>query len=375
MHFSGGVDLTALERRLGRLQSELIWYRGNVDNLINHDLVMNYAAQLARRYFPIRAENPIYIEPIIHSFACDLVLAPMHHRYHHLWRYDYDDLDVLSQFYKFSTPRQGYYHVAHGTLSPPTPQLFEAGCCILGARFETSDELFSAYYVEGARARVAARVIETIAGLPSDHDLNRHYGFLAQESAKRRRRVNGEGRFRFLRRGRSWMALGTHANDSTTDLRRSGICDLFGYRVHITQGDLRISVSKELLEFARAEIVTILESESAPFNRIARVNNFYERFHHQHRFANATNWSQLDQFLLKWIRKMVRSVPKSRYVVYLAAKNKPAMATYLPRRSNFFWDLSELKCPYHSLWNPYRWPQPAPEIHRTSSLAEQGNDC
>jgi hypothetical protein len=207
--FSLVVDLTLVERRLARLQAQLIWYRGSVDHLVSHDLVVEYATQLAKRYFPKRSDNPVYLEPVINAFSYDLVLAPMHHRCHHLWRYNYDDLDILAQFYRFSNDKHGYYHLAQGAQERPTAPLFEEGCRLLGIRIGDSEELFSKYYVEGARARVAARVIETIAGLPFDHELNGHYGFLEQESTKRSRKLEGAGRFRFLRRGRTWMALGT----------------------------------------------------------------------------------------------------------------------------------------------------------------------
>jgi len=356
--FSLVVDLTQVERRLARLQAQLIWYRGSVDHFVSHDVVVDYAAQLAKRYFPIRSNNAVYLEPVINAFSYDLVLAPMHHRCHHLWRYNYDDLDILAQFYRFSNDKHGYYHLAQGTLERPTGPLFEEGCRLLGIRIGDSEELFSTYYVEGARARVPARVIETIAGLPSDHELNGHYGFLEQESTKRSRKLAGAGRFRFLRRGRTWMALGTSPSARTHDIRREGGNEVFGYRIAVRDQEVQISVAKSVLAQARADIVAILESESTLSWRMKQLCDFYRRFHHQHRFVNANNWFELDQWISRRVSRLARSQPKHSNQLYLAGEHLPKVPTYLPRRSNFFWGIAEVNCPYSSLWNPHTWPQP-----------------
>jgi hypothetical protein len=350
--------LTELERKVGLLQRQLIWFRGSIEHVISHSSIREYAGQLASRYYPIRANNAAYLEAPVHAFCYDLVLAPAVHRYHHLWRYNYDDLDILAQFYRFSTPRQRYYYVAHGTLGPPTVALFNGGCSILGVDAGDTEELFSGYYLEGARARVPARVIESIAGLPWDIQLNQHYGFLEMESQRRLRKLRGQGRFRFLRRGRTWMALGTHAAEGTTDLRERPISDLFGYQIWIEQDEIRASVSRSAVELVQAELLAIIESESRSYYRLHKANEFYLSFCHQRRFANAVNWYRLDEFLARRVRRMVRSGPKLEYSLVRAADNRPEIVTYLPRRSNFFWNLGEVNCPYHALWNPYRWPQP-----------------
>jgi hypothetical protein len=249
-------------------------------------------------------------------------------------------------------------------LEPPTPGLFEQGCQKLGVHVGDSDELFAAYYLEGARARVAARVIESIAGLACDARLNDRYGFLELESEKRLRKRLGLGRFRFLRKGRRWMALGTHSAEATTDLRQRPIPELFGYRIWMDHDKIQISLSKIAVQQAKAELAAILESESQVYSRLRRVNEFYRAFHHQRRFANAMNWYHLDEFLTKRVRRMIRSGPKINYRLALAADNRPETVTYLPRRCNFFWNLEELRCPYYTLWNPYRWPQP----HRVQQI-------
>lgn len=350
--------LNDLERKLGSLQRQMIWFRGGTEHFVSHASVREYAGQLACRYFPIRASNSIYLEPVIHAFCHDLVLAPSVHRHHHLWRYNYDDLDILAQFYRFSTPRQRYYHLAYGTLSPPTLDLFEAGSRMLGIHVADPEELFAAYYLEGGRARVAARVIESIAGLPCDVRLNDHYAFLELESTKRLRKLRGQGRFRFLRKGRTWMALGTHASNATVDLREQAVHDLFGYQICLERGKVRVSVSKTTIERAKAELTAILESESQSYYRLLKLNEFYAGFYHQRRFANAMDWYRLDEFVRRGVRKMLRSGPKFKYRLPLAGKKRREIITYLPRRSNFFWNLEELKCPYHAIWNPYRWAQP-----------------
>jgi hypothetical protein len=76
--------LNQLEQRLACLQQQLIWFRGSTEHLVNHAVVREYAGQLACRYFPIRASNMLYLEPVIQSFCYDLVLAPAVHRHHHL---------------------------------------------------------------------------------------------------------------------------------------------------------------------------------------------------------------------------------------------------------------------------------------------------
>lgn len=343
------------------LQKRLIDHAGDLDNVINSSVVQEYARFLAAKYFPKRAGNELYLEPAVHAFACDLVAAPRLHGEAHLWRYNYDDLDILSQFYKYTNKRNGYYHVAIGRTEWPTIERFQQGCKLLEIDFGPNiDDLFNAFRLEGARSRPAARLIETIAGYPSDVALNRAYGFLECESQQRLRRRKGLGRFRFLRRGRQWFALGTKPAPFTTDIRREPLADIFGYRIGLTtDGKAHISVNRRSIDEAKEEILALLETEAKIGFKLRLVSDFYKRFHHQRRFANATDWREMDAWLLRKVRKEMRSHPKSSHSVYLASKHPPQGTTFQPRRSNFFWNVqAELKCDYELIWNPFMWPEP-----------------
>lgn len=355
------MELSEVEKQVTKLQSKLIWYRGPVGEFARNKTIIQYAAGLAKHYFPKRADNSEYIAPVVHAFACDLVVAPMIHRYHHLWRYNYDDLDLLAQFYVFSTPSRRYYHVAVGEYPRPTTEEVKRGCALLEIDLgEHLDELFNTYCLEGARSRVAARVLESIAGLPADHALSEHYGFLEMASHRNLRALRGQGKFRFLRKGSHWMALGTAPGYRTQDLRQDTIGDLFGYRIQVGAKDkIQISVCRYALEQAKAEIAAILDTESTRVDWLLnRVSHFYKNFHRDHRFANVTDWVEMDRWVLRRVKNFLRHFPKNDFTVYQASRHKPWSSTYLPRRSNFFWNVSELKCEFVDIWNPYRWPEP-----------------
>jgi hypothetical protein len=116
------------------------------------------------------------------------------------------------------------------------------------------------------------------------------------------------------------------------------------------------------MEQTKAEIAAMLETESMQVHWLVnRVSNFYRHFHLEHRFANATDWVEMDRWVLRHVRGFLRRFPKIDLSIYQASKNRPWASTYLPRRSNFFWNVSELKCDYVDIWNPYRWPEPRRE--------------
>jgi hypothetical protein len=354
------LELSEVEKQVASIQQKLIWHRGSIVKYISNENVKFYAAELAAHYFPKRADSPIYLAPVAHAYAVDLTLAPILHRTHHLWRYDYDNLDIVSQFYKFTTPSKEYYHLAHGKLPTITVDDVRYGCEILRIDLgEHIEVLFDTYYVEGARARVAARVLEALAGLQFDYQLNKEYGFLETESHKQLRKMEGKGRFRYLRRGREWMALGTAEMAETIDLRKEPARNFFGYRIELQNKRVRISLSKQEVDQAKAEILAILESESSIVWRVKKVNSFYENFHKRHRYINAFSWSGLDHWVQTRVAQAGRTSEQKRdWQVYQASKHKKP-ATNQPRRGNFFWDIKKsLNFGYQELWNPYRWPQP-----------------
>lgn len=325
--------------------------------------VRAYAIELAQHYFPKRADTAAYIAPIAHAFSVDLVIAPILHRTHHLWRYDYDGLDVVSQFYKFSTPSKGYYHLSYGKLPSPNPESVREGCQRLGVDLgEHVSILFDTYQVEGARARVAARILEALAGLAFDYEQNQEYGFMQTEVKQQLRKMQGKGRFRYLRRGREWMLLGSSAGKETVDIRQFPVNNLFGYRIEIQNIKVRVTLAKAEVELAKAKALSLLESESSIIWRVKQINSFYENFHKTHRYVNSFNWTGLDHWIAERVEKAARNSEQKRdWHVYQANKHKYA-AVNQPRRGNFFWNIRELNCDYINIWNPYRWPAPVEDI-------------
>ncbi|HYL98685.1 MAG TPA: hypothetical protein VEZ90_07000 [Blastocatellia bacterium] len=306
------IELSDLEHSVMKLQHELVSFHSPVDALLSNESIRAYAEQLARHYFPKKCHSELYIEPVIHSFCCDLVLAPAIHGTKHLWRYNYDDLDIVSNFYHFSQEQLKYYHFASGRNDTPTLEAFEEGLRLFRVRLGTAhiEKLFDTYSVEGLRARVAARVIEAIAGRAQDEILNRHYGFLENESIQCLRKMKGLGRFRFLRRGRDWMAIGTHAAHGTVDIRKQPLADVFGYRVRLTQEGIQVGLSRRLIDQAKADMSGILERGARVFARIRKASEYYKHFHEEHRFANAASWLILDDWLVVRASILLRSVPK-----------------------------------------------------------------
>ena len=352
-------QLTLIEKEVAKLQARLIWHRGSLDQFIENDLIKIYAAELAQFYFPKRADSPLYLSPVAHAFAVDLAIAPALHRLHHVWRYDYDSLDVLANFYCFSTPSKGYYHLAQGKLPPLRIEQVQEGCAWLGIELDNHIEtLIETYCVEGARGRVAARVLETLAGLTHDREQNALYGFMEQEQQRRLRKFKGQGRFRFLRRGRYWMALGTAEQVTTLDIRKDPPTNLFGFRVTVEKEKVRIYVAKSAIEMLKADLIATLEKEASIVWRVQKVNTLYEDFHRRHRYANAFNWTNLDNWVERRVREAARTSEVKREWQLYQARLHGRSLIHQPRRTNFFWDVEQLKFAYRELWNPYRWPEP-----------------
>ncbi|MGH9763761.1 MAG: hypothetical protein ACREAC_23260, partial [Blastocatellia bacterium] len=362
-------DLTELERKVIDIQQDLLRDKRPLDKLVTDDIIVQYARQLARHYLPKRFESERYIEPVIHAFCCDLVIAPLLHLKNYLWRYNYDDLDIVSNFYYFSEDTHGYYHLAHGRTDPPSLEALIEGFRLFELKLSEThaERLFQTYSVDGARARVAARVVETVAGRALDEVLNQHYGFLEHGSQQRLRRRNGLGRFRFLRRGRDWMALGTHPAPGTTDIRTQPPADLFGYRIRVTEEGIKVGLADRLFEQAKADLLDILEGEASVFWRVKRASDYYKYFYEQYRFANdPAPWRLLDKWLLVRVTKLLRAIPKdtgegppAARLLDLNSFRKKRSIPHRPRRTNFFWKVEEeLNCPYLLIWNPYRWPEP-----------------
>ncbi len=354
------LKLTDLERKLGTIQKSLIGFRGKLNRYIENEIIQNYAAELTAHYYPMR-DDQVYCAPMLHAFSVDLVVAPILHARPYLWRYNYDDLDLLAQFYKFSQPRNGYYHLAFGTLPRATPEAVERGCELLGINLgEHTEQLFMTYHLPGRRSSVAARVLETLAGAAHDREQNWYFGFLLDPSQKALHKRKGYGKFRYLRRGRQWMALGTAPKQHTIDLRRERVDNIFGYRIEVGSkaGKVRISVARGEIEWAKAQMLTKLESETPLYRRLKEVNGFYYEFHFRRRFANATNWVEVDRWLLRRMREAAKSEPKFDWRAYQASQNRAKSVTYLPHRSNFFWNVrEELHGEYRSIWNQYNWPE------------------
>lgn len=351
-------DLSSIEKSLAKMQSKLIDARGNLTKFIENESVQRYASELAQCYYPKKADNEDYLRPVVLSFAVDLTLAPLLHSKPQLWRYNYDDLDLLANFYKFAQKQNGYFHVAHGTLPEPTMEDLALGLKLLEIEIgDYLEELWNAYNLRGGRARVAARVIEAVSGLFFDEQMNDALGYAESESRRNLRLKNGLGKFRYLRRGREWMSIGTAASHGSVDLRKESISDLWGYQIRYDRKEqtVKISASNHQFKWAKAQMTTLLEKDTLLGMRLKNVSDFYREFYNERRFANATNWFQLDEWLLTRTKKFRRAMGKGKWKLYLAKPHQTGKITYLPRRTNFFWNISEnLNCAYKLIWNPYR---------------------
>jgi hypothetical protein len=178
-------ELTKLEKQVTKIQQRLIDRPYEIAESLKLKPLKDYALELAKHYFP-RAKAEDYLLTAAEAFAVDLATAPYLHTKHHLWKYNFNDLDILANFYKFSNTTHKYFHLSTGELPPPTPDSVEKGASLLGINFKkpTLERLFETYNAAGLRSRISARILETIAGVEHDHEQNKLYGFMLDPSKR-----------------------------------------------------------------------------------------------------------------------------------------------------------------------------------------------
>lgn len=353
------IELTGEEKYIAKIQSQLIDYRGSLTKYLSDEKIVGYAKDLSEYYYTRRKNCEPYLEPVTDSFVVDLLLAPKLHSLKHLWRYNYDDLDLLSDFYHFAHEKNGYFHVAHGEIPTPSKKKFKNGIRKLGVDLgEHQDKIWNASQLDGKRASVARRTIGAVAGLGFDELMNEKFGFGENESVRNRRKADGLGKFRYKRRGRFWMALGTRKAENTIDLRKEHIPDLWGYQIKRDKKEqkIKIAVSNDNRQQFQADVRAILEKKTNPRTKLNEVSNYYRHFFQRHRFANNTCWFDLDGWVLRRTENTRKLIPRSDGNVFLAGKNYKGVSTHLPKRCNFFWNLpKEINCDYKLLWNPHSY--------------------
>lgn len=348
------------EKYICRLQNRLIDFRGDLSKYTNDPVVNDYARHLAAYYFPKRAGNEVYLQSVVDSYVVDLLTASRLHNYPYLWRSNYDDLDLLSNFYNFSHRRNGYFHASYGRLLPVSRQEFECGLDILGIELgDYTERIWNASLLPGKRSSIARRIVDNIGHLDFDEMMNREFWFAENISSRNRHKAEGKGKFRYLRRGLDWLLLGTaKRGDSTVDLRETVISELWGYQIRYDKREqkIRIAVSARNLKNCKSQLLAVLESGLSAPVKLKKVSDYYRHFYEQHRFANNTRWSDLNIWLLRRTRNLRRSLGKENWKMYLAHLERAEKSTYLPRRCNFFWNVEkELHCDYRLIWNPYRF--------------------
>ncbi len=354
------LTLTRLESKLNTLQQRLIDRKSEIATSLKAQPVQDYAEELTLKWFP-RSKSEAYRATCQELFAIDLVTAPALQNTKFLWRYNYDHLDVLSNFYKFSHPKQGYFHAKSTRLPPPTEENFLRSAQLL--RLNLTDQtnfLFDMYCVRGTRSRIAARIIEQISYYEHDQNLNLTFYFDNDPSVRTKAKMAGKGKFRYLRKGRDYLILGTIPAQKDElgliDLRTQEL-DTFGYRVS-SRKEVLIAVSPTIIRQFKTQISAILAADRAIFTRLAAVNSTYEKFHLKYRFGNHTNWVALDKWIVGRIANQMQSFPKLDWQAYQASKHRFPV-TYLPKRTNFFWNpKEELHCQFHQIWTPYNWEEP-----------------
>jgi hypothetical protein len=347
------TQLSELERRVTTFQASLIDKRAGLAAATDNAFIKVYAEELARHYFP-RSNSDVYLEPIIKAFSIDLVLAPLLHATGYLWRYNYDDLDLLSNFYRFTNHKQKYFHLATGILEPPTREDLARGCDLFRIDLDTKlDEIFDLYQQPGLRSRLAARTVETLAGAAHDHKMNAIYGFYLDQSKKNLRASKGLGKFRYLRKGKHWLALGTAKQPGTINLRETS-AEAFGYEI-AAEPSVKIKITDAQTRYLKETLRGTLSSESPIYLRIRSASTFYKNFYEQHKFSNNTDWTEIDKWLGRRVSKAVRAYPKTDWNVYQASKHRQPII-FPPKRTNFFWRVAEeLNCPFKTIWSPYNW--------------------
>lgn len=359
-------QLNKLEKQVSKIQQRLIDRPYEIANFLTQtpqktqNPLKDYAQELAKHYFP-RAKSDIYLEPATEAFTIDLAIAPLLHAQPHLWRYDYDDLDILSNFYKFTNHKHKYFHVATGELPPPTLETVSKGCQILGFNLlkGTIEKLLVTYQQKGLRSRIAARILDQLAGIEHDHQQNSIYGFMLAPSKRNLRAVEGLGKFRYLRKGKTWLALGTAVSDHTKDLRKEheGV-EIFNYTISFKNQEVKTAITKKHIESLKLQIKEILNEDSAIYIRLKKAETFYKSFFLKHRFTNTKDWKELDIWLKNQSSKARKPYSKFQFEIFKGSLH-PLPTVYQPRRSNFFWNpAEELHCDFKTIWNPYNWEEP-----------------
>jgi hypothetical protein len=352
-------ELSKLEKQVTKIQQILMDRPSKIADSLKLKPLKEYSLLLAKHYFP-RSKAEDYLLTAAEAFAVDLATAPYLHTNHHLWKYNFNDLDLLANFYKFSNTTHKYFHLSTGELPPPTPDSVEKGSSLLGINYKkpTLERLFETYNAAGLRSRIAARIIEQLAGVEHDHDQNKLYGFMLDPSKRNLRAAEGLGKYRYLRKGRTWLALGTAAvKDHTKDLRKED-AEVFDYVVSFKDGKVKTAIAEQYIEAFKIEVREILNSDSSILIKLRRAEAAYKNFYNQHRFANTTSWSALDTWLKNQSSKARKRYPKFTFEIFRAS-TQPRTIIHLPARRNFFWNpAEELHCDFKTIWNPYNWQEP-----------------
>jgi hypothetical protein len=357
------IELSPLESKISKLQKEILNRRGNLTSYFYNEDLNEYATQLATHYFK-KSKNESYLEPIIRAFTADLILAPITHTTPYLFKYNYDDLDVLANFYRFTNNTNKYFHVTTGILPHATLENFRAGLEHLHIQLDNTEELFNTYLIEGLRAKLAARLIESIGYIDHDKQLNTTLGFMNNTDIREKSKREGRGKFRYLRRGAEWIALGTAPNQ-TTDLRYKPL-EAFGYSITIkkiktqqnrktdVKQEVRASVAPYKIENFKIETQNLLYKDATINFRLRIANDHYRKFYEQHKHATTTRWKEIDMWFNRTIDKALKKAgQRAGWKNFQAAELKHKIV-FPPARTNFFWNPSaELHCSFKQIWNPY----------------------
>jgi hypothetical protein len=355
-----------LELKVIKIQKRLIDARGNLTGYFKNETLKEYATELASHYFP-RSKNETYLEPVIEAFLADLILAPITHTHPYLFKYNYSELDILANFFRFTNSTNKYFFATTGILPRASIDDFRAGLEHLHIQLDNAEQLFNTYLLEGRRAKLAARLIESIAYLEHDQQLNRSIRFMDNTDIREKAKREGKGKFRYLRRGYEWLALGTAPAEGTIDLRHHAL-ETFDYCISVTKvkthqkgktdvkQEVRAVVGQTKVEQFKREIQDILYRDASIFFRLKIANEHYRKFYERYKHATSTKWKGTDQWLNRATDKaMHKANMKPGWSNFQAAELKPSIV-FPPVRTNFFWNVrEELNCDFKNIWSPYRW--------------------
>ncbi len=356
-------ELSPLESKVIKLQQRIMDKRGNLTSYFADETLREYAQELTAHYFK-RAKNESYLETASKTFLADLILAPITHSTPYLYRYNYSELDILANFYRFTNNSNKYFHVATGILPPTTLDNFRAGLEHLHIQLDNTEELFNTYLIEGLRAKLAARLIESIAYIDHDKQLNTRLGFMNNTDIREKSKREGRGKFRYLRRGAEWIALGTAPNQ-TIDLRYKPL-EAFAYSITIKKiktqqnrktdikQEVRASVAPYKIENFKIETQNLLHKDATINFRLRIANDHYRKFYDKYKHATTTRWKEIDMWFNRTIDKALKKEgQRAGWKNFQAAELKHKIV-FPPARTNFFWNPSaELHCDFKTIWNPY----------------------